>query len=153
MKHNHLTTILLATYSWAMNVIAFLIWMIAVYLTVRSILRLGKEVPGKQLRSARKRFVELEKDYKWRRLKMVYLVWGLLVMFVVIAATYQPGEQAPLQTLSDYKLEEAQARFDTIMNLLLTTLVLWGVYRFLLPKFYEYYRGLRAYLKAPGKSS
>lgn len=136
-----------------MNVIAFLVWIILVFLAVRSILRLGKEAPGKRLKPARKRFVELEKDYKWRRLKVSYLVFGALVMFIVIGTTYQPGEQAPLQTLSDYRLEESQARFDTIMNLLLTTLVLWGAYRFLMPKFYGYYKGMQAYLKAPGKST
>ena len=135
-----------------MNIIAFLVLVIVVYLTVRSILRLGKEIPGKRLKPPRKRFVELEKDYKWRRLKVGYLVFGLFIMLLVIAATYQPGERAPLQSLGNYRLEEAQERFDTIISLILTTLILWGAYRFLMPKLYEYHKGLRAYLKAPGKS-
>jgi hypothetical protein len=132
------------------NIIAFAILLIVFLSVLRSILRLGKEeLPGKRLKPAKKRFMELEKDYKWRRLKVIYLMIGVLSIFIVIGMSYGQDERAALQTLDEFELERAEARFETIGNALVTVLILWAVYRFSMPGFYERLKNFRAYLSPP----
>jgi hypothetical protein len=132
----------LMTYKYV-NTIAFLALITVTLIAVRLILRLGNEMSGK------KRFIELEKDYKWRRLKVAYLITGAFVMLIVIALSYGPGEIAPLQTRYDFELEKAEASLTTITHLFLTITILWLIYRFLLPLAYRGILRIKVYLQKP----
>lgn len=99
------------------------------------------------MKSSKKRFVELEKDYKWRRLKVVYFALTPLVLFTVAGITYGANSRGALQSQYDYQLERASDRFNTMFCLTITLLLLWTFYRYFLPRAYYYLSRLFRYMR------
>lgn len=132
----------------ALNTAAFLIFLIALYLLVRSVSRLGHQKEGRAMKSSQKRFVALEKDYRWRRVKVAYFALTPLVLFVVTGVTYGTDGRGILQSQYDYQLERASDRFNTIFCLLITLLLLWAFYRYFLPQVYHLLSRLIRYMRS-----
>lgn len=115
------------------STIAFLIFIIVLVLAARSIMRLGRK-------TSKGSFVELEKDYRWRRLKTVYCVLSVVSLFIVALASYGPAAGYL------YEVDRAEARLSTIIALLITVVAIWSVYRFLMPYLYKKFLSIKNYV-------
>ena len=129
--------------------ILFIIFIVIFILAIMKAVKFSKHKPGMNNNRRRTKFIELEKDFRWRRLKVAYLISSVLIILIVIGITYTQDTQAPLQTYQDFREERALERIGTIFGMIVTTLVLWGGYFVVLPFVYKFMVSIKGYLHNP----
>jgi hypothetical protein len=109
------------------------------------------------LSKSKARLDQLERDHKWRLVKVVYIVLAVLIVVVIGYTTYESSKlvynkgEIWSKALLDARrpmsnpIDRGGDKSNTFWAVFLSTTVLWGVYRFLLPKLY-------LYLKSPHES-
>lgn len=136
----------------AVNAALFIVLIVLVSVAIFSVVRYTKRRPN-DAKSLRVMFIELEKDYRWRRLKVAYLIASILILLIVIGASYGTDAQGICQTIYDFEVERAKARMGVAFWAILTTLVLWAGYFLILPTIYRFIKNTKKYLSNnPGKS-
>ncbi len=121
----------------AINTVLFIVMIALAVFAIINVVRVSKR--NKMLKA-------LEKDVSWRRLKVSYLLFSVIVLFLVIGGTYDNDMQAPLQTYADFQLERAVDRSNTAALSIFVILVLWSCYYLVLPHLLRLIRGGKRYL-------
>lgn len=134
----------------AVNTVLFIVLIVVAIIAIVTIVKFSKHKPGMKVSPYKAKFVELEKDFRWRRLKVVYLIVSVLIVFAVIGMTYGEDMRAPLQTYQDFQEERAMDRMGTAFSAIVATLVLWGGYFVALPLIHRLVAGTKTYLSDPG---
>jgi len=134
----------------AVNTVLFIVLIIVAIIAVVTVVKFSKHKPGIKVTPYRAKFIELEKDFRWRRLKVVYLIASVLIVFAVIGMTYSEDMRAPLQTYQDFQEERAMDRMGTAFSAIVTTLLLWGGYFLALPLVHRFMGGTKRYLSDTG---
>ena len=129
----------------AINTVLFIVLIALVFIAIFSVVRYTKRRPN-DAKSRRSRFIELEKDYKWRRLKVVYLITSILILLIVIGASHGTDTQGICQTIYDFQVERAEARMGVAFWAIVMSLVLWAGYFLVLPAIYRFISGIKNYL-------
>lgn len=133
----------------AVNTVLFIILIVVAVIAIVTIVKFSKHKPGMKVSPYKAKFIELEKDFRWRRLKVVYLIASVLIVFAVIGMTYGEDMRAPLQTYQDFQEERAMDRMGTAFSAIATTLVLWGGYFVTLPLIHRFVVGTKTYFRDP----
>lgn len=130
----------------AINTVLFIILMVIATAALANIIRFSKPRPGKRTDPFKIKFIELEKDFRWRRMKVVYIVASVVIISIVIGASYGTDTQAQLQTIYDFEVERANDRAEAAFMGILTTLFLWGGYFVFMPTTYKLLMKAKQYL-------
>ena len=129
----------------AINAVLFIVLIALVFTAVLTVVRYTKRRPT-DAKSRRATFIELEKNYRWRRLKVVYLIASILILLIVIGASYGTDVQGICQTIYDFEVERAKARMGAALLAIVMSLVLWAGYFLVLPTIYRFISGTKNYL-------
>ena len=129
----------------AVNAALFIVLIVLVFVAIFSAVRYTKRRPN-DAKSRRAMFIELEKGYRWRRLKVAYLVTSILILLIVIGTSYGIDARGICQTIYDFEVERAKARMGVAFWAILTTLALWVGYFLVLPTVYRFIGGTKKYL-------
>ena len=122
------------------NTACFILLLYVTFRVGRAVMRSGI-APKRTQKPSEKLLIELEKDYRWRRIKIMYLLAGLGVMLLVAGLAYGADEYTAtgfIQPTALYHLERAQDRFWAIGCMFITLGLLWVCYRQWLPRLYVY---------------
>lgn len=133
----------------AINTVLFITLIVITLIALISIIRFSKLKPSSQAEPFKARFIELEKDFGWRRLKVAYLIGSAIVILSVIGISYGTDVRAPLQTIYDFEVERAEDRMGTAFTAIITTLLLWAGYFLLLPLIFQAISKTKKYLRKP----
>lgn len=131
----------------AINTVLFIVLIGLIVAALINIVRYTKHNPNGHTGPLRAKFIELEKDYKWRRLKVAYLVFSVIVILIFIGASYGSDTQGVCQTIYAFEVERAGARMGVAIGAIVVTGLLWGGYFVVLPAFYRFTKGLSKYLR------
>ena len=131
----------------AINTVLFIVLTGLIVAALINIVRYTKHNPKAHTGPLRARFIELEKDYKWRRLKVAYLVLSVIVILIFIGASYGTDTQGVCQTTYAFEVERAGARMGVAIGAIFATALLWGGYFALLPHIYKMMNNTINYLK------
>ena len=133
------------------NTILFIVLIAFILIAIFNVARYTKR-KTKDPKSRRSMFIELEKDYRWRRLKVVYLIASIIILLIVIGASYGTDTQRMCQTIYDFEVERAEARMGVALWAIMTTLILWIGYFLILPAVYRLIKNTKKYLTNQDKS-
>lgn len=133
----------------AINAVLFIVLIGLIVAALINIVRYTKHNPTGHTGPLRAKFIELEKDYKWRRLKVAYLVFSVIVILIFIGASYGTDTQGVCQTIYDYEVERAEARMAVAISAIVAVGLLWGGYFIALPAIHKSVGWLKGYLRKP----
>ena len=132
--------------------ILFIVFIMVILIAFFNVLKFHKRRPGARVGPIKAMFAELEKSFRWRRLKVTYLAISIAILLLVIATSYGMDAQAPLQTAYAFEVERATARIQTVIALIVTTLLLWMCYFIVLPFIYKSILNTKSYLHNQDKN-
>ena len=131
----------------AINTVLFITLIGLIIIAFLNIVRYTRRGSSRHIGPLRAKFIELEKDYKWRRLKVAYLVFSVIVILIFIGASYGTDTQRVCQTIYAFEVERAGARMGVAIGAIFATALLWGGYFALLPHIYKMMNNAINYLK------
>lgn len=138
----------LASYQ-LINAVLFIILIVMILAVMSTIIKSGRLKKGKSNDKLNEKFVELEKDYRWRRLKSIYAIITVVIILGVIGVVYGSGAQVP--PYANFEIERAADRTGTAFAAIVTTLILWWSYFYILPKLFGLICKSKEYLRNPNK--
>lgn len=137
----------------AINTVLFIILILIGLIALVNIIRFSNHTSGKHIGPLKAKFIELEDKFRWRRVKVLYLVLSAVVILTVIGTSYGTDVRAPLQTLYDFEVERAKDRMGSALLAIVTILFLWGAYFLVLPIVYRSISKTGKYLGNPEKNN